>query len=182
MNANYKIEAIDQSLSKIDLELNEIAGTLEFITIKEFELTEQTSKICDSTYNSNGRYIFEINYHDRSLNVEEWMTQFSNDWKNFSITWVPGIKKIRVSKHESLDNWIPIYIGKSKKVGTRINEHVIKKIDATTFAMKLKSRTNLYGRKFRVRWIPLNVTNYNMIAPALESKLRDIYNPIIGRQ
>ncbi|GGC75791.1 hypothetical protein GCM10011387_31960 [Pedobacter quisquiliarum] len=177
-----RIIEIDQFLSKIDIELDEIAGKLEFVTIQEFELSEQISKICDSTYNRNGLYIFELHYHDTSLSVNDWMSQFSDDWKKFPISWVPGIKRIRVSKHKSLKNWIPIYIGKSRKVGNRINEHIIKNIDATTFAMKLKSRTNLYGRKFRVRWIPLDVTNYDMIAPALESKLREVYNPIIGRQ
>jgi hypothetical protein len=48
--------------------------------------------------------------------------------------------------------------------------------------MKLKARENLYCSIFRVSWIPLNVKNYDMIAPAIEVALRNRFNPIIGKQ
>ena len=64
----------------------------------------------------------------------------------------------------------------------RITEHIHQVKDRRTFSMKLKARTNLHGNVLRVSWIPLDVVNYDMIAPAIESMLRDRINPILGRQ
>jgi hypothetical protein len=37
-------------------------------------------------------------------------------------------------------------------------------------------------RQFRLFTIPLNVQNYDLIAPSLERELRDRLNPIVGKQ
>lgn len=92
------------------------------------------------------------------------------------------MKKSRIHAHSQFNEWIPLYIGKSRNIGGRITEHVHQVKDRRTFSMKLKARTNLHGNVLRVSWIPLDVVNYDMIAPAIESMLRDRINPILGRQ
>lgn len=64
----------------------------------------------------------------------------------------------------------------------RIINHLNLSQDSRTYAMKLKSRKNLYGLNFRVQHLELNVSNYSFIAPHLEKLFRDKYNPIIGKQ
>jgi len=176
------IEDIDSALIKIDTDLKKYADTVNFIDINEFTLDALQGNVCDSKYNVNGIYRFDILVEDPTVDVQGWLIQFTEDWKNPDVIWVPGIKKNRMLFHTEYKKWMPIYIGKSKWVGKRINEHLHQKTQANTFGMKLMGRTNLYGRKFKVSWIPLGVTHYNLIAPTVEGYLRNRFNPIIGKQ
>jgi len=38
------------------------------------------------------------------------------------------------------------------------------------------------GQRFRLSTIPVEVKNYDLIVPKLEAALRDVHNPILGRQ
>jgi hypothetical protein len=176
------IQDIDLALNNINEDLINYAKSVEFIEICTFELNENLGKLCESNFNDKGIYKFEIFVDDISIPVEGWMDLFVNDWINPDVIWVPGTKKNRIAQHKILDKWMPIYIGKSRKVGHRTNQHVHQKIDQHTFGMKLMGRTNLYGRTFRISWIPLNVNHYNLIAPTLESLLRERFHPITGKQ
>jgi hypothetical protein len=162
--------------------LKQVAENLQFESIKEFELTGNLYDICDSTYNRKGVYFFEIKNNEKLTDPSNWILNFTTLWKGVNFSWTPGIKKKRLNTHKTLSEWIPLYIGKSKKTGGRINEHIIQNASKNTFSMKLKARTNLYGQLFRVGWIPLEVENYDMIVPAIEILLRNKYNPIVGKQ
>ncbi|NEU09779.1 hypothetical protein GZH53_15740 [Flavihumibacter sp. R14] len=178
---NQLLNQVDISLIEEAKKLHLMAECMEFIPIQEFTLDSQTKCICHDEYNLPGVYLFEIKVVV-STNIIAWMTDFTNLWRDVTFSWVPGIKNVRVKSHKELKDWMPIYIGKSKRVASRVNDHLLKSSAATTFAMKLKERTNLYGNTFRISWIPMDVRNYNMIVPAIESALRNRYNPIIGRQ
>tara|TARA_R110002051_G_scaffold321505_1_gene409360 strand:- start:308 stop:553 length:246 start_codon:yes stop_codon:yes gene_type:complete len=81
-----------------------------------------------------------------------------------------------------LTEWIPIYIGKSKRIEGRIHEHIFKELHKTTFALKLNARENMENEKFRLKTIKCEIENYNMIVPAIEAQLRNRINPLIGKQ
>ncbi|WP_157970322.1 hypothetical protein [Albibacterium indicum] len=87
-----------------------------------------------------------------------------------------------MAAHKELKEWIPLYIGKSRNIASRIHGHIFRELDKTTFAMKLKSRENLYGQRFRISYIKLDVNNYDMLVPYVERRLRNKINPIVGKQ
>jgi hypothetical protein len=110
------------------------------------------------------------------------MVDFENKWSVFNGKFTPTIKKKRIAAHGQLEEWIPIYLGKSKKISDRIGGHLCLDMDKRTFALKLLSRTNLVGETFRLNIINLNTENYDIVAPIVESELRNRINPLIGRQ
>lgn len=176
------IQDIDKRLNSIFIDLQSYSDNVTFTEIDEFILGEGLGNICDTKHNMSGVYMFEIEVQDDHIDVPKWMETFTQDWTHTDVIWVPGTKKIRMSQHFKFKKWMPIYIGKSRNFGKRINEHLHQKAQAHTFGMKLMGRRNFYGRRFKVSWIPLNVTHYNMIAPTIEELLRNRYNPITGKQ
>jgi len=81
-----------------------------------------------------------------------------------------------------LHDWIPLYIGKSKRIEGRVHEHIFKELHKTTFALKLNARDNLKDETFRLSTIKYNAIHYNIIMPIIESQQRNKINPLIGRQ
>ncbi len=47
--------------------------------------------------------------------------------------------------------------------------------------MKLSTRNNLHGYTIRVSTIKIDVINYDIIVPKIESYFREKFNPIVGR-
>ena len=125
-------------------------------------------------------------YNRRGKGLKELLDEFVSLWKDeaYHMKWTPGIKPGRLKAHQeiALGGWVPLYIGKSRNVGQRVNDHVIMDLGKTIFAMKLKSRKNLYIYSFRVRFIKIEVTHYDMIVPYVERELRNRFNPIAGKQ
>ena len=75
-----------------------------------------------------------------------------------------------------------MYIGKSKKISSRIHQHIYKEIEKTTFALKLNAREHTKKEIFKLSVIKIPSENYDWIVPTLERSLRDKINPIIGKQ
>lgn len=175
------IKDIDNDLFKISQQLDKFAAQVDFVDFHEFILETDLKCTPDLPPKKNGIYRFDFFIEDDSGEVSDWMKNFCEEWINTDVTWVPGTRKKRISQHKELREWIPLYIGKSKDVRQRVLQHLYQKIDATTFGMKLMGRKNLYGKKFRVSWIPLEITHYDFIAPALEQRLRNRFHPIVGR-
>jgi hypothetical protein len=179
-----QIKKIDELITVQLSELGSLTSSLQFDELGEFVLSEDTSKICSKDHSYPGVYFFEIKNMHASDNVASWMQEFEATWKHidYHMQWVPGIKKHRVKQHTSIGEWVPLYIGKSRNVGARVNEHILKELSKTTFAMKLKARKNLYGTTFRVKALKIDIKNYDVIVPYFESCLRDIMHPIVGKQ
>ncbi|MRG48641.1 hypothetical protein GFS24_26235 [Chitinophaga sp. SYP-B3965] len=173
---------IDKTITAEAIRINEIAKKLRFTDSVEFELNGDTNGIRPTSNKLKGVYFFEIKNSHSLFDAEKWVSSFRIKWEDWEHYWVPGIKDKRVREHKKFDDWIPLYIGKSKNIGSRINEHIHMECTKHTFAMKLKARPNLFGEIFKVSWIPIDVKNYDMIVPSIESALRNIYHPIIGRQ
>jgi len=185
LNSSTKqIEDIDKIISNQLTLLSNMAENLHFMEVCQFELTTNTNAVCNQDHFYPGIYFFEIQNANKSLDAATWFNDFTALWRHpdYHMRWVPGIKKMRVTAHKEVGDWIPLYIGKSKNVGARINEHIIKELAKTTFAMKLKARTNLYGANFRVKALKMDVANYNVVVPHLENLLRNKWNPIVGKQ
>lgn len=174
----------DMAISHELLKLKTLLPLLAFEVIEEFTITEKMTAICGPGHAYPGIYFFEIKNRNLDTDVSVWMQEFGEAWRHpdYHMQWVPGLKKGRIKKHLSIGEWVPLYIGKSKNVGGRINEHILKELTKTTFAMKLKARRNLYGTAFRVSSLKIDVKNYDVIAPYLENLLRNHWNPIVGKQ
>lgn len=178
---------IDQRIS-LELErLALLAETLVFTEVALFKLNELMGAVPEEKHHYPGIYLFEIRADFSAKNCDEWLDEFTAIWLNAQepLAWVPGIKQVRIKAHKkdgALSEWVPLYIGKSRNVGKRISEHILKEREKTTFAMKLKIRKVLHGQSFRVKALRLDIDNYDVIAPHLESFFREKWHPIVGKQ
>jgi len=119
-----------------------------------------------------------------SPGLAEWIQQFVDEWDHADFVGrnTPTTKKLRIVKHARLMDWMPIYIGKSSNVARRVAEHINLPLDRRTVAMKLRARPMWNERVFRLSTIHLPVKHYELIAPRVETELRDHVNPLVGRQ
>ncbi len=178
--------AINEELAKLkpvidDLEFDEDSALM-------FELNEEVGTICNN-HRFQGVYFFEVKLpacQNGEKTPEDLLDEFVTLWRDsaYHMKWTPGIKQSRLlaNKQIASEGWIPLYIGKSRDVGKRVNDHIMMNLAKTQFAMKLKSRKNLYTYMFRVRFIKIDVLHYDMIVPYVERELRNRLNPIAGKQ
>jgi len=135
-------------------------------------------------YNVKGIYFFEIKNNFKFDGIELWKEDFINRWEDdiYKHRFVPNTRKVRLNKLNENKEWIPLYLGKSRNVSSRIKEHINKELEKNTFAMKLKARENFREELFRVSVLKIDVNHYDWIVPLVEKELRNIYNPIVGKQ
>lgn len=133
---------------------------------------------------TNSKGCQNIKNKDRFDDFESWVENFRNEWMNpkYVKCFTPNLTKKRVKEHTNMNEWIPIYIGKSKRIEGRVHEHIFKELKKTTFALKLNSRDNLYDEIFRLSTVKMDLKNYDSLMPLIESTLRNRINPILGRQ
>lgn len=181
-----------ESLNKIDISLSEILDSLEdeikkfkFEEICEFKLNKQhIPEIPWGKLNYSGVYMIEIKNQGNHSSFNSWIDEFRAIWedKRYMPHFTPNLRKKRIEKHDKLQEWIPIYIGKSRRIEGRVHEHIFMDLHKTTFALKLNARENLQNEVFKLHTLKCEVKNYDLIVPQIESKLRDTINPLIGRQ
>lgn len=175
-----EILEIDKRLSSILVGFDDLANQLEFSVI---------GSLSDNTLIDAQDYpgIYKIDIKTTGFaNFQEWFDSFELAWKDpaYVRKFTPNPKEKRVSKHRSdhLAEWIPLYLGKSKRISKRVGEHVNLTMEKPTTALKLNARANMNLNNFRFSTIKIEVANYDLIMPQLESFLRDKHNPILGRQ
>lgn len=179
-----EIEKIDIELTKqFDLLQKEILS-IEFEEICEFKILEAHNKIPWNELVYSGVYLLEIRNDKKSDQFELWIDSFREKWEDekYMRKFTPNIKKKRIKTHNDLKEWVPIYIGKSKNIGSRVHGHLYTELNKTTFALKLLARENLFNESFRLHTIKINVENYDAIVPRIEWQMRNKINPIIGKQ
>lgn len=191
MSYNNIIKEFDIKISDFKTQLNNTIKDIAFDSASSVSFI--ISKDLDSsnlfTYKkAQGVYLFELNLENESLIGKKRFTQvnnFATNWatkKNDSFFSSSVIKK-RLKMRKGFDEqWLPLYIGKSKDLHKSIKEHIELSPEKNTYAMKLKHRINLHGLEFRVSMIELDVQNYDFIIPHIERTLRDVYHPLIGKQ
>lgn len=182
---NMTINEVDNKLNSLRTEIHKLVNSMQFITIQEFDIniSDEDIKKIKKAHNYKGIYFFEIKA-DSTIPYEKWIEKFVKDWdKEFEdLKHVPTTKIIRTSKHNKVLEWMPLYIGKRLNVGDRIEKHINLKFDSSTFGIKFKVRQNFKDAKFRLSILRLDVENYDMIAPVIESHFREKFNPIVGKQ
>ena len=175
-----RILKLDAELTSLFSDFKSVASELnpEYIC----SLADE-AKILEQKY--AGIYLIEIHTGENSTDVVEWISELRLQWEHpdFLKKFTANFRKKRIRHHKSLSEWMPLYIGKSKNVGKRVLEHLNLGLDKSTFAMKIKARPTMAQRELRLSTLRLQqVGNYNIIAPALESALRDRINPLVGKQ
>jgi hypothetical protein len=179
-----EIAQIDQALTVQLEKLKAITNSIEPIEIVRFTLEEAAEKIPWQEIVYPGIYLLEIKNQGKHNTFEEWVADFKAEWENekYKRKFTPNLKKVRIRAHSELGQWIPLYIGKSKNIGSRIHGHIYKELHKTTFALKLMARDNLKNEIFRLKAYRVGVDNYDTIVPKIEWQLRNRINPLIGKQ
>ncbi|MFV0571703.1 MAG: hypothetical protein ACK5M1_04620 [Xanthomarina gelatinilytica] len=180
-----KLNEVDTIITESKQLIEQAIPHLQFTEICEFKLNKHHIKeIPWDTLKYAGLYLIEIKNQGKFNTFQEWVADFELKWadERYLKSFTSNLKKKRINEHTELKDWIPLYIGKSKKIEGRVHEHLFKELYKTTFALKLNARDNLFDEAFRLKTLRCDVTNYNVIMPILESKFRDKINPIIGRQ
>ncbi|MFB9076043.1 hypothetical protein ACFFLS_13990 [Flavobacterium procerum] len=178
------IRIVDTEITKqLDL-IKAFANELHFKEICQFELNEKLENIPWSNLTHSGLYLIEVRNNQNFELFEEWVNDFKFRWedKSYLKKFTPNFKLKRIKAHNELKEWIPLYIGKSKNIKTRLHGHIYKELGKTTFAMKLLARENMKQETFRISVINLQLTNYDAIIPVIENQLRNKINPLIGKQ
>lgn len=181
------IDEINTKVEEIIKEIEKFALTLEFEEICEFSMEEDEDldkKIPQDKLEKSGIYLIEIKNNGNWQNFSEWIEDFKKKWEDerYKKKSVPNIIQKRIKTHKELQDWIPLYIGKSKNIFSRFSDHIFKELDKTRSALKLKERENLKGEIYKLSIIHIPNKNYDFIVPFIERQLRDKINPIIGKQ
>lgn len=173
------IQKLDQKLTCIFKGFDKQAQALAFQVICELN---NEHVIAQQKY--PGLYRIDIRSTEPYRDFAEWVSWFNSEWvrDEYERKHTPNPKKKRIAAHSELKEWVPLYLGKSRDIASRVWEHINLKLEQPTTAMKLKERVNLAGHRFRLSTLRVDVDNYDLIMPKLESAFRDIYNPILGRQ
>ena len=180
---------LDLSLLKIVEEIKAASKELCFKKHCEFILNQNLSKDIIKDLEFKGVYLIEIKNSSSEQKFTDWVADFENLWlnglTNDKNSYTPKLIKKRVifhKQHNQLEEWIPLYIGKSKNIKKRLAEHLFKKLNQPTYSLKLLERENIYNNVFRISAVNIDVKNYDIIMPIIESELRKHINPILGRQ
>ncbi len=182
-----ELKDIDTEITSQIESLSKIINHLQFNEKCQFNLNNQQEIIQNKILTElkyPGIYLIEIKNDNEFNSFESWIENFKIKWhdEKYLKKFVPNVKEKRIFAHKELNDWIPIYIGKSKNIGGRVFEHIYKELEKTTFALKLLARENLYNETFRLSTICINVKNYDVIVPEIEKEMRNRINPILGKQ
>ncbi|MBK6265337.1 hypothetical protein JKA74_09825 [Marivirga sp. S37H4] len=184
---NYKqISNIDQSISTSLEGLSDAINTIQFKDSVGFTIEKADDLINFNELHHPGVYLIEVSNSDRVTDFNEWSENFLGKWHDeaYRKKFTPNSRKMRLKAHLESSNmdWIPLYLGKSRNIGKRVHQHIHLGLDKPTFALKLRARKNIQDLAFRLSCIKIDVKNYNVIMPLVESQLRNRINPILGRQ
>lgn len=178
-----EFQDIDRNLSLQADQICNIANSLIFKENFQFDMGSDLSCLSLENLNFSGVYFFEIQNSQCSVDIEKFLSDFKTKWESLEYkgAFVPNTKQKRMIQHRSPVEWVPLYVGKSKNIANRLKGHFFMSLDRTTFGMKLSSRNNMAGYRIRVSTLKIEVKNYDLIVPKVESYFREKYHPIIGR-
>lgn len=174
-----RIIAIDGAFSPLFTEIVKVASDIEIPYVCDL-----SDKSAIATQSFQGIYRIDICTSGSACTAAEWIERFRVEWEHddFKKKFTPNLKKKRIAFHTLLPEWMPLYLGKSKNVGSRVLGHIQLPLEKTTFALKLEARPAMKKYELRLHALPVLVKNYDLIVPAFESALRDRFNPLIGKQ
>lgn len=178
------IEEIDKELTKQFEILKEEIKPVNFRQVAKFQINDAGKSIPWEEIGYSGIYLLEIKNTGKHSSFKDWITDFRLEWEReeYLRKFTPNLKKVRIKEHFELNEWIPIYIGKSRNIKSRVHDHLYKELNKSTFALKLMARENMRNETFRLQTIKIEVENYDAIVPRIELQLRNRLNPLIGKQ
>ncbi len=180
MRKNNALLKVDRQLNAVLSEFKEVAKQIKFRNVCDLSERE---KISEQRY--SGVYRIDIKVDGQFSTFEDWMRWFKPAWDipELRKKFTPTTKLKRIKKHKRLRKWMPIYIGKHRRIDQRVFEHINLGPKKRTFALKLRARGKFFSNNtFRLCTVRINVTNYDLLVPILERELRDRENPLVGRQ
>ncbi len=181
-----QISSIDQCISNCLTGLPEAIETIEFNESITFLIEKADEVIKYPKMQYPGIYLLEVSNFSKTSDFGQWSEDFLKKWQHddYKRKFTPNSRKMRLKAHlqSSKFEWVPLYLGKSRNIGKRVHQHIHLGIEKPTFALKLKARKNIHDLTFRLSFIKIDVKNYNVIMPLIESQLRNRINPILGRQ
>lgn len=179
-----QIELIDKVFKEQTILLHNEIQTLQFNENFSFELGNSFDNSLFNFLPLMGVYLIEIKIDNSELSIQDWISTFKSKWEHtdFINRFVPNTRIGRIRKHQEMTEWLPLYIGKSRNIQSRLKEHIYKKMEVNSGGLKLIERKNIYGEVFRISSIEINVNNYDLIIPQIERYFREKYNPILGKQ
>lgn len=178
--AMHRIPDIDRQITQLLQPVPAIAAAIQMPVICGLE--DEAAVERETSF--PGLYRIDVSTVGHQGDLVQWLASFKADWECDSAKGGKGsalIKK-RLLQHKTLQEWMPVYVGKSRNVAERVASHIHLPFSSSTYGLKLKARPGLALRAFRLHAIELKVVNYDVLAPALESALRERFHPLIGRQ
>ncbi len=147
---------------------------------KQYKLDDPLSM----NQNHEGIYLFQIK-HSSSSNAD-FMKEFTDVWKKREPSIVGNYPKSNIRDSHAYKNsdWLPLYLGISKKLHDRISLHISNekdRLNLTTWALKLKRSPSLKDYKFQYSFIEFKgLGEKYFLCEILELQLRARIKPIIG--
>jgi hypothetical protein len=83
---------------------------------------------------------------------------------------------------------LPLYLGKTEKLQTRLDNHINGKRDSKTYSLKLKLRNNIDLKHIQMAYYEIGFDNEispeikQLYLKTLEQKLREELNPLVGKR
>lgn len=83
---------------------------------------------------------------------------------------------------------LPLYLGKTEKLQTRLDNHINGKRDSKTYSLKLKQRKNIDLKHIHLAYYEVRFDNEispeikQLYLRTLEQKLREQLNPLVGKK
>jgi len=144
-------------------------------------------------HNSSGIYMFWADLSSFKENNTESLnalcSQFLDNWDKptENISYFPKSNQGRTEKtliNIEKGDMFPFYLGKSQNIEKRVDQHLYLKAESSTYALKLSNRPKLLKNiVFEITWLPLETTSETyFLVSRVESLLRDLINPIVGKQ
>lgn len=177
-----EIKSIDQTLKNQIVKLEEVAKKLQWKVVGEFRVNGDSAILSLDDLGYKGVYMIEVKNDTHPDDFGSWFQSFEGKWVKYEKNRTPRLIKKRIRSSVKRGAWIPLYLGKSSNIRSRIDGHLNLKLEQATYALKLNARENLSDYTFRLSTIRLDVDSYDAIMPVVESCLREREQPLIGRQ
>ncbi len=175
------LESIDKNITLELGRIKKLVNSFNFTQPIEFNLKNIHETILKKDYGFSGIYLFEIKNSKSFDSFKDWTDDFETKWTSTEGKFPKLIKK-RIKMHSKIQEWTPLYLGKSQHIMKRIKEHLTLPLEHGTYALKLLNRSNMNMYTFRVRVIRIGVENYDTILPLIENEFRNKIHPITGKQ
>lgn len=116
--------------------------------------------------------------------------KFEDIWLDKNIIKYPKVVRSRFESSTATEKeYYTLYLGKSEKVASRINEHIYHTSKVTTYGLKLNDRkkflknNEIYFSKFEIEELATaDPSIIQFVITRIESKLRVRMNPWVGKQ